>query len=330
LTQDYGFFLIFDDKQRHDRDKHMALSALLQGGDLSEFVKFYKDTTKELIREHSFCYDVPAGSPFKGYYVDIVRNVINLTSVHWAADYLTGLSLKTRKNPSGDFTEQEAYQMLMVLFMCVFEDVAPEHGWFLRTKAKEVADIINDVIANSIEQVRPQHPVVALLAKATTLVTSGSMDLVDHRPRHGFLRRPAETNRPLKDLTATVLGLTVGSSVNYAQQSAQIVDFYLDDARAKERAEIVKLVRTTAEGNEEANQRLIGYIKEAQRLAPQFPGLYRVCHSDRPVTIQQGSGKPDVVIQPGQKVYGSYHKAQTNVSILPLDVVCRRLMFYRF
>jgi len=206
--------------------------------------------------------------------------------------------------------------MLIVLFMCVFENIGPEHGWFLRTKAKEVADIMNEVIANSIEQVRPRHPVSALLAKATTLVTSGSTDLVEHRPCHNFLRRLAESGRPLKDLTATVLGLAVGSSVNYAQQCAQIVDFYLDDTRAAERADIVRLVQTP-EHDERANRRLIGYIKEAQRLAPQFCGLYRVCRATKPVTVRQGSGKPDVVIRPGQKVFGSYYNAQTNEQDFP-------------
>lgn len=204
----------------------------------------------------------------------------------------------------------------MVLFMCVFEDLEPEHGWFLRTKAKEMAETMNSVIANSIEQVRPRHPVSTFFAKATTYVIGGSSDLVGNRPCHGFLRRLAESGRPLNDLTATVLGLATGTSVNYAQACAQIVDFYLDDARAAERADIIQLVHTP-ENDDVANERIIGYIKEAQRLAPQFPGLYRVCEATAPVTIQQGSGKEAVVIQPGQKVYASYYNAQTNPHDFP-------------
>ena len=48
----------------------------------------------------------------------------------------------------------------------------------------------------------------------------------------------------MRDLCATVVGLSSGSSVNYAQAVAQIVDFYLDDARAEERA----VLRVSEEG----------------------------------------------------------------------------------
>jgi linoleate 10R-lipoxygenase len=226
------------------------------------------------------------------------------------------MSLKTKDNPDGEFTEVQAYQMLMVLFMCVFENLDPEHGWFLRTTAKKIADELNAIIENSLEQVRPRHPISAFFARATMRITSGSDDLVDRRPCYSFLSRLAESGRPLKDLVATVMGLAVGSSVNYAQASAQIVDFYLDDARAKERADIVRLV-AKPENDEEANERLIGYIKEAQRLAPQFPGLLRKSEAKEPVRVSQGSGKKDVVIQPGQLVYGSYYSAHTNVSLPP-------------
>jgi len=207
--------------------------------------------------------------------------------------------------------------MLMVLFTCVFENIDPEHGWFLRVKAKEVADRLNAIIENSINQVMPRHPLTTLFAKTVTMMTSGNQDLVEERPCYGFLRKLAESGRPMEDLVATVMGLAVGSSVNYAQASAQIVDFYLDDERAAARADIVRLVATD-EDDEVANERLIGYIKEAQRLAPQFAGLLRVCTADTPVRIAQGSGKEDVIIQPGQSVFGSYYKAHTNVSSFAL------------
>ena len=47
------------------------------------FVKFYADTTRKMIQDWS--YTIP-GVP--GTRVDIVRNVINLVSVHWVAYYL--------------------------------------------------------------------------------------------------------------------------------------------------------------------------------------------------------------------------------------------------
>jgi len=321
LTQDYGFFLVFDERAQHDKDLRLAMKALWDHTNprhdkYAGFAQWYKQTTRQLIEEHSFSYDLPANSNFRGRHLDIVRNVINTAAVRWAADHLTGMSLKNKQNPHGQFTEYEAYQMFMILFMCVFENVQPEHGWFLRSKAKTVSDIMVRIIENSLEQVQPRHPFVSFFAKASTLITSGSGDLVDNRPCHDFLRRLVASGRPLRDLSATVIGLAVGSSVNYAQSAAQVVDFYLDDARSVERAEIVRLVKSP-ENDEQANDLLIGYIKEAQRLAPQFAGLLRECKAHQPVQIEQGSGKEAVVIQPGQTVFASYYNAHTNPHDFP-------------
>ena len=39
--------------------------------------------------------------------------------------------------------------------MCVFENVQPEHGWKLRSGAKQVSDILNGLIEQSISEVSP-------------------------------------------------------------------------------------------------------------------------------------------------------------------------------
>ena len=60
----------------------------------------------------------------------------------------------------------------------------------------------------------------------------------------------------------SVIGVAVGASVNYAQASVQIIDFYLDDARAQEREHIVQLVQAK---DTESAALLRGYICEAMR-----------------------------------------------------------------
>ena len=77
--------------------------------------------------------------------------------MHWAADRLCGIPLKTKENPRGILTEQETYDIFSVLFMCVFENVLPENGWTLRAAAKQVGDILNKMIKNSIGQAAPLH-----------------------------------------------------------------------------------------------------------------------------------------------------------------------------
>ena len=68
--------------------------------------------------------------------------------------------MKTKANPRGLFTEQEVYDMFTVLFMCVFENIAPEHGWALRTGALQVSNIVNGLIEKSLADAAPQTSAV--------------------------------------------------------------------------------------------------------------------------------------------------------------------------
>lgn len=84
LTRNYGFMLVFDEQAKHDRDLAFCWHALVPDqATMKEYTQWYKDTTIRLLNEKKFSYD---GVP--GTYVDIVRDVINLVSVHWVADKL--------------------------------------------------------------------------------------------------------------------------------------------------------------------------------------------------------------------------------------------------
>ena len=98
---------------------------------------WYRDSVIQNIKERSWKYEGVAGT-----YIDIV-NVINATSVHWAADRMArlpllqfifasksdcqnfqcGLPLKTKQNPSGLYTEQEIYDMFSILVSIEFDIV---------------------------------------------------------------------------------------------------------------------------------------------------------------------------------------------------------------
>ena len=53
------------------------------------------------------------------------------------------------------FTEQEVYDMLTVLFTCVFINNEPEHGWALRAGATQVSQVVNALIEQSLETAAP-------------------------------------------------------------------------------------------------------------------------------------------------------------------------------
>lgn len=82
----------------------------------------------------------------------------------------------------------------------------------------------------------------------------------DAKPCYPFLSALAGTGRPADQLIGLTLGLVVGSSVNLAQAAVNVVDFYLDDAHAAERAQIVKLVNMN---DQKSTDLLRGYVREA-------------------------------------------------------------------
>ena len=136
---------------RHDSQKSVVLHSLFPSPDsMSTYVTFYKTTIQALIKDRS--YKLPGLS---GTRVDLVRNVINVASVHWAAYYLTGLPLKTQSNPGGMFTEQEVYDIFSLLFTAVFLNFQPEHGWELKTSSAQVGAIVSQLIEKSINEASP-------------------------------------------------------------------------------------------------------------------------------------------------------------------------------
>ena len=87
----------------------------------------------------------------------------------------------------------------------------------------------------------------------------------DKKPYHEFLGRLKEGGRPTRDIVAEVIGLAIGGGMIYAQAVAQIVDFYMDDERAAERAEIVKLANADSQDPEQ-KKLLLGYVREGQSM----------------------------------------------------------------
>ena len=65
------------------------------------------------------------------------------------------MDLKTEDHPTGMFTEQEVFDMLMVVFTSIFLNVEPEHGWALRTGADQIIKTFNTMIEKAYREVVP-------------------------------------------------------------------------------------------------------------------------------------------------------------------------------
>ncbi|KAF7300907.1 Heme peroxidase [Mycena kentingensis (nom. inval.)] len=303
----YGFLLGFDEPKKHDPDLALALHGLFPTqGSMSDYRVWYREKIGNLVEDRSFALD---GA--RGRFVDIVRNVVNVAAIHWATDKLCGIALKTKENPSGMYTEQEMYDMFETMFTLTFLSIGDnEHMFSRRWAAFQCGGIIQALIGKSILEVAPHtatNPVVGFISSVSKFIWSPA-----NKPCYPFLSKLTETGRPVNELVAMVLSLAVGSSVNYANAAVNVIDFYLDDARAAERADIISLVQRQ---DIAAQERLYGYVREGMRLNPQFPGLYRDAAVD--ASIPQGDGKPNVEVKAGDRIWGSFRNAHLQPTEFP-------------
>ncbi|KAG5636079.1 hypothetical protein H0H81_009199 [Sphagnurus paluster] len=112
-------------------------------------------------------------------------------------------------------------------------------------------------------------------------------------------------------LIANILGLAIVTSVKYSQTLALAIDFYLDDRRSKQREDIIKLSKLSPKDaqKQNANAKIMGFIREAQRLGQPL-GLLREAVQDD--TIPQGKELPSISVKKGDLIFADLGKAHLN------------------
>jgi len=96
----------------------------------------------------------------------------------------------------------------------------------------------------------------------------------NHENSDAFLKQLLAMRRthPPGQIAASLFAEVVPTAAIYSKAVAHIVNFYLDDSRAKERADIVALA---AERTEDASKKIMVYAREAIRLDPPISGIVR-------------------------------------------------------
>ncbi|THV00227.1 heme peroxidase [Dendrothele bispora CBS 962.96] len=305
LGNGYGNVLGFDERKKHDDDLAWAVRAFFPNKSaMDEYRQWYREKVQHAVETRSYTYN---GVP--GKYVDIVNDVINNVAVHWVADKILGIPLKTKENPRGLFTEQEVYDIFTTLFTATFlafED--NEHGFSLNQNVFQAGAAMQALVYKSVAEVAPPTRVLPFdpIGKAFTSFVAGGKEST------AFLSRLAEKGRTWDQIVASAMSIGNGSSVNLAQAAVHVVDFYMDDERSSERAKIISLASRSDLG---AFETLCGYVREGMRLNPQFAGLHRRAVVD--CKIPQGHGLPDIQVKAGDPIFGSFRNAHLNPDDFP-------------
>ncbi|KZS87971.1 heme peroxidase [Sistotremastrum niveocremeum HHB9708] len=315
LTKGYGFFLCFDadQEERYHRDRKMMQDALYPPGAMEQYKQYYYKKALELIRLQStqIIPTTPKAelSRLPSYQIDIVKEVLNYIPIHFVCNEIAGIPLKTPQTPNGVHTEQEVYEFLGVVFAYIFLDIRPEKSWAIRDAARKVSSVLQGYIENHLEYLRSSKLSVRGLKDQFLHYATG-----ESSRSHVFLERLLRNNldRSDEELTYNVFACIIASGVIWSHAMSLVIDFYLDDERAKERFIIQQLCTDSSHGSDEL---LVGYCREALRLNPQTPGVFRVVNE---VTeVLEGPERNLTTVIPGDEIFVSLSSFKTDSNLFP-------------
>lgn len=233
-------FMLSGDCPPNAASRKMVGNALYRDKWKEEVRTFYEDITLQLLQRNS--YKVAGVNQ-----IDIVRDVSNLAQIHFCASIFS-LSLKTESNPRGVFTETELYQIMALVFTCIFYDVDVSKSFQLEQASRKVAQQLGELVMANVE----------LVHKAGFIAS-----LVSHLHRHDTLsdygvhmiQRLLGSGLPPKEIVWTHILPSASSMVaNQAQLFIQCLDFYLDEENKEHLAEIQRLSR---ENTPESDEKLL-------------------------------------------------------------------------
>ncbi|KAJ7827293.1 heme peroxidase [Mycena leptocephala] len=259
---------------------------------LEECLDWYRDSLLRNLKERSWRYDGVLGN-----YVDVVKGVINATTVHWVADHLCGLELKTKDHPRELYTEQEIYAMLTILSMySTVENEFLENAFHLRWASGHVSVLLRALTSKSFLDMSLKVGPIARLFLTPETDSVGSQA---QKPCHAFFNRLWESGRPTNQLVALIIRLAV-ASVKYARVAVDVVAFYMDDKRTHAHRQIVKLLQSGVD-YPHCDDILLDYVREAMRDHPPCSGVWRDVAPN--VMTPQDVGAPLMKVRSGDRLW---------------------------
>ncbi|KAJ5160844.1 Psi-producing oxygenase A [Penicillium canariense] len=280
--QSYGRdFMLSGDRPPNVQSRKMIGNALYRDKWREEVRSFYQEITLQLLQRNS--YKIAGMNQ-----VDIVRDVSNLAQIHFCA-HIFSLSLKTESNPRGVFTEQELYQIMALVFTCIFYDVDVTKSFQLEQASRKVAQQLGELVMANVE----------LIEKAGFIA-----NIVNRLHRHDALsdygvhmiQRLLDSGLPPKEIVWTHILPSASSMVaNQAQLFIQCLDFYLEPENAHHLAEIQRLSK---EDTPESDELLLRYFMEGGRIRSSVALPREVA---KPTVIDDNGEK--VTLKTGQQIY---------------------------
>ena len=285
-------FMLAGDGPANAKSRQMMQSALYIEGKWEREVKeYYEKITEQLLKQKAY----KLGNMNE---VDIIRDVSNLTHVHFSAEVFS-LPLKTEARPLGIFTEQELYLIMAAVFICIFFDLDPAESFPLRQKAYQATHILGDLVEANVSAIKATGTFSDLFAK----IFEKSTPLKDYGIHliHKLLDNKTDPMDVKSLVWGHILGTAGGMTANQGQLFGQILDYYLTGPGQVHLKDINALAK---QDTDEAFEKLMHYVLEGGRLNGET-GVFRWC--TKPTQIKDGNRVLE--FKPGDKIMVNFRSA---------------------
>ncbi|KAH7890809.1 heme peroxidase [Phlebopus sp. FC_14] len=266
-----GFFTASVDGPKEQKE---FLDALTPSPDAIDNIgKYFYNKTRELIEVNSFAL---IGTKTRS--VNIVRDVLKLVPVYWAASEIAGIPLKTKQNPHGVYTPRELYDILGEIYQFIFLEIEPGKYMVLKEKVQGHVEQLSHYIKGAFGGAGSRLSIAGIF---------GTIFGKNKKNGHSdLLKRLFEIGHSTDHVVNEILALMVGTTVEMSLALTNVVNILLDSeesATFRTQAKSVDTKDYTA---------LEAYVIEALRIDPPFAGVYRVAKKEFTIgSLQVKSGE---------------------------------------
>ncbi|KAF7300861.1 Heme peroxidase [Mycena kentingensis (nom. inval.)] len=288
-----------------------VVTALFPGpAAVEEHRAWYRGVVAKQIAREGFEYD---GA--EGRYVDVVKHVANGAAVRWAAERAFGISLRTDEKERGVLTADEVSEMLATIFTNDFLAVgdaeqAFSNAWAAGEAHKKLFALAYAAVKFAAPDSGPNLIEEAAAHFSAWVHPHKAQSFVD------FVERLVESEPEAQwdKLAAQTVGIAIELFAGFTHGAVKVIDFYLGDSaeRKQNRAHMAELVRAETAA---ADKQLLGYVREALRLNPPVPGLWRDCVENSVLIASED--KLSTQVSAGDRVWLSLANAFVNPADFP-------------
>ena len=305
-------FMLSGDGPANARSRELMENALYLGGSsrtpptgnekwLKAVREYYEEITTDLLKDRA--YKLAGVSE-----VDIIRDIGNMTHVHFAAE-LFSLPLKTEDFPHGIFTEKQLYLIMAAVFACVFFDLDPPKSFPLRQQAYDTVQLLGAFMQLQVSTIKATGKIGANLLSYIKPTAKPLRDYGTHMISH-LLKE--DTN--VADVVwGNMMGTMGGMVANQGQLFGQAMDYFFTEGR-KHLPIINKLAK---EDTPEADDQLMHYFMEGSRLNGET-GVFRWVEKKITIVDKTSSlGEIKHHLKPGDKVMINFKAASRDPEAFP-------------